>query len=207
MLLSVSSRIVVCGKCPSIGHAVLSVACLFYFGSAIHISRASFAICSAPSLVLFPVATYISSHKTNADCTRTPDESAGMDEDAPVDPRLLGEHVVPKATPDLRQRLAAVEALGPDGHGLHTPVVGRLVRVQDVDRLGLLGDLQLLLEIGEVLLPRQELVEDDDLSAGGDVGLSGLLDRGGDEVAGRKPGVGVVIKARDELLSDERRSL
>lgn len=130
-----------------------------------------------------------------------------MDKDAAVDARLLGEHVVPKAAPDLRQRLAAVEALGPDGHGLHTPVVRRLVRVQYVDRLRLLGDLQLLLEIGEVLLPRQELVEDDDLPAGRDVGLSGLLDRGRDEVAGRKPGVGIVIKARDELLSDERRSL
>ena len=137
----------------------------------------------------------------------TSDEPAGMHKDAAVNARLLGENVVSKATPDLRQRLAAVKALGPHGYGLHTPVIRSLVRIEDIDRLGLFGDLELHLEIGEVLLPRQELFKDDDLSAGRDVGLSSLLNRCRDEVASREPGISVVIQARYELLSDERRSL
>ena len=130
-----------------------------------------------------------------------------MHKDAAVNARLLGEDVVSKATPDLRQRLAAVKALGPHGYGLHTPVIRSLVRIENVDRLGLFRDLELHLEIGEVLLPRQELFKDDDLPAGRDVGLSSLLNRCRDEVASREPGISVVIQARYELLSDERRSL
>ena len=130
-----------------------------------------------------------------------------MHKDAAVNARLLGEDDVSKATPDLRQRLAAVKALGPHGYGLHTPVIRSLVRIEDIDRLGFFGDLELHLEIGEVLFPRQELFEDDDLPSGRDVGLSSLLNRCGDEVASREPGISVVIQARYELLSDERRSL
>lgn len=130
-----------------------------------------------------------------------------MDEDAAINAGLQGEHIVPEAAPHLRQCLATVEALGPDRHGLYAPVVRRLIRIEDVDGLRLLGDLELLLEVREMLLPRQELIEDDDLPARGDVSLPGLLDRRGYEVACRQPGVGVVIKARDELFSNKRRCL
>ena len=84
-----------------------------------------------------------------------------MHKDAAVNATLLGEDVVSKATPDLRQRLAAVKALGPHGYGLHTPVIRSLVRIEDIDRLGLFGDLELHLEIGEVLFPRAVPVDAD----------------------------------------------
>lgn len=59
--------------------------------------------------------------------------------------------------------------------------------------------------MGEVgYLPGEELFEKDDLAARVNRGLAGS-NRGDEEVAGREPGVGVVIQPAQELLTGEKR--
>lgn len=82
----------------------------------------------------------------------TADESAGVDEDAAVDPRELREVVVTDSTPLLRQSLPAFKTLRCNGHSLNAPVAPELIRVEDVERFLGLGDAKGTLELEEVLL-------------------------------------------------------
>lgn len=83
----------------------------------------------------------------------TTDESRGMDEYTSVDARRLGKLLVAQAPPSLRERLAALEALGGEGHSLNAPVAAGLVGIDDVDGLlGLDAGALISLQLEQVLL-------------------------------------------------------
>lgn len=82
----------------------------------------------------------------------TSDEAAGVDEDAALDTRSLGQLVIAETAPDLRKSLAALEALGRDGDGLDAPLAARLVWINHVYGLLVLGDGEVAFELEEMLL-------------------------------------------------------
>ena len=147
-----------------------------------------------------------------------------MDKYPALDARRLGEFLVAQAAPRLRERLAALEALRRERHRLNAPVAAHLVRVYDIHRLvrrdG--GHRLVRLELEEVALqkhkwssqhcgcaggsthlPREELLEEDDLPAGVDACLA-RFDGRDEQVARREPRLRVVVELAEELRARER---
>ena len=75
-----------------------------------------------------------------------------MDEDAAFDARELGQLVITNTAPLLWKCLAALKAFGRDGDGLNAPVATSLIRIEDVNRLLGVGNLQSFLQFEEMFL-------------------------------------------------------
>lgn len=75
-----------------------------------------------------------------------------MNENASVDTGHARQIVVPHATPSLRKRLAAFEALGGDRDGLYAPITASLIRVENIEWLCLARDIELGFQLEQVLL-------------------------------------------------------
>lgn len=87
-----------------------------------------------------------------------------MHEYSTIDPGHLRELCIPQSPPCFWESLTALEALWRDRDGLHTPLATSLIRVDDVDGLLRLCNLQVLFELEEMLFPRSERLEEDDFA-------------------------------------------
>ena len=95
---------------------------------------------------------------------RTTNETTRMHEDPTIDPGDLRKLGISQSPPCLWEGLTALKTLWGNGDSLYTPLATGFIRVDDVDRLLRHFDLQILFKLEEMLLPRSERLEEDDLA-------------------------------------------
>lgn len=122
-----------------------------------------------------------------------------MAERTPLDARDLRKLGVPDTPPWLGQGLAVDETVRGLWHALDAPLGARRVRlgVENVEDRRRGSDDRL--EGEEVVLPRTGLLEDHDRARRVDRGT--FLQSGLDDVARGEPGLGEVVKLREELFA------
>lgn len=122
--------------------------------------NAAFASASAPSFVLFPVASisfrFLSVRET-LDQVLTTNKSRSVYEDAAIDACRLRQVIVAQSPPRFWERFPALETLRCHGDGLDAPIPASLIWVDDVVRLRILRYRLFGLDLEKMLL-RSEMM-------------------------------------------------